>query len=104
MQEQAVEIIKEILQKRGIEVLRMFLFGSRARGDARPDSDWDFLIVIDRDLSFQEKRDIIVEIQRKLAMMRIPNDIIIQSEGRFRVMRNHVGNICYYASKEGVAI
>ena len=24
-----------------------FLFGSRARGDARPDSDWDILILID---------------------------------------------------------
>ena len=24
-----------------------FLFGSRARGDNRPDSDWDILILID---------------------------------------------------------
>jgi predicted nucleotidyltransferase len=28
------------------EVERIILFGSRARGDARPDSDWDFLVVI----------------------------------------------------------
>lgn len=25
------------------------LFGSRARGDARPESDWDVLILIDKD-------------------------------------------------------
>jgi predicted nucleotidyltransferase len=25
----------------------VFLFGSRARGDNRPDSDWDILILID---------------------------------------------------------
>ncbi len=28
------------------EVERIILFGSRARGDARPDSDWDFLVVM----------------------------------------------------------
>ena len=25
------------------------MFGSRARGDARPDSDWDVLILLDKD-------------------------------------------------------
>jgi len=29
----------------------VWLFGSRARGDARPDSDWDFLVLTERDLS-----------------------------------------------------
>lgn len=28
------------------EVERIILFGSHARGDARPDSDWDFLIIM----------------------------------------------------------
>jgi predicted nucleotidyltransferase len=28
---------------------RMILFGSQARGDARPDSDWDLLILLDKD-------------------------------------------------------
>ena len=28
---------------------RALLFGSRARGDARPDSDWDVLILLDKD-------------------------------------------------------
>lgn len=32
---------------------RAFLFGSRARGTARKDSDWDLLILIDKpNLSF----------------------------------------------------
>jgi predicted nucleotidyltransferase len=29
----------------------VWLFGSRARGDAREDSDWDFLVFTDNDLS-----------------------------------------------------
>ncbi len=28
----------------------VFLFGSRARGDFRKDSDWDFLILLNRPL------------------------------------------------------
>lgn len=28
---------------------RAFLFGSRARGDARQDSDWDVLLLLDKD-------------------------------------------------------
>ena len=28
---------------------RMILFGSQARGDARPDSDWDLLVLLDKD-------------------------------------------------------
>jgi len=28
---------------------RMILFGSQARGDARPDSDWDLLVLLDKE-------------------------------------------------------
>ena len=28
---------------------KIYLYGSRARGDARPDSDWDLLILLNRD-------------------------------------------------------
>lgn len=45
-------IVKAISEKAhaivppGSEII---LFGSRARGDARPDSDWDVLIVLNKD-------------------------------------------------------
>jgi predicted nucleotidyltransferase len=35
------------------------LFGSRARGEARSDSDWDILIVLDKDKLLPEDYDII---------------------------------------------
>ncbi len=31
------------------EIRAVLLFGSRARGDARPDSDWDICVVVDGD-------------------------------------------------------
>lgn len=36
---------------RSLPVERVILFGSRARGDARLDSDWDFLVVMPTALS-----------------------------------------------------
>ena len=39
---------------------KVILFGSRARGDFREDSDWDFLIVLDREIS-RELKDVIRE-------------------------------------------
>ena len=44
---------KEIIPK-GSEVI---LFGSQARGDARPDSDWDVLILLDKDSVTSEDVD-----------------------------------------------
>lgn len=34
----------------------VWLFGSRARGDAREDSDWDFLVLTDRTVDRSYKR------------------------------------------------
>ena len=41
--------IGETLSKAAPGKSRAILFGSRARGDARPDSDWDGLILLDKD-------------------------------------------------------
>lgn len=42
-----VQAIREELQKVAPEA-KAILFGSRARGDSRPDSDWDVLILVDK--------------------------------------------------------
>jgi len=44
------QIVKEV-QKRilaSAPEARIILYGSRARGDAREDSDWDFLILLEQ--------------------------------------------------------
>jgi len=36
---------------------RMVLFGSQARGDARPDSDWDLLLLLNKKRKEQSDKD-----------------------------------------------
>ena len=42
--EHIVDTVRDILPLDA----RILLFGSRARGDARPDSDWDILIILNK--------------------------------------------------------
>ena len=39
---------KDIRARLGEHLRRIILFGSRARGDAKPDSDYDLLVVVDK--------------------------------------------------------
>ncbi len=98
----AVRVIRDIFAFKEIKVEKVLFFGSRARGDHNKESDWDFLVVADKQLAFKDKHRLIVQIKRKLARLGIPNDIIIQSRNKFNSMKNYPGNISYVANLEGV--
>jgi predicted nucleotidyltransferase len=52
---EAIQIIKEELEKRGIKVLKIILFGSRAREDYQEDSDWIYLLLLRGTCHFLKK-------------------------------------------------
>ena len=100
----AIEIIKKEVEDAGLKIINILLFGSRARGDYKEDSDWDFYVIVDRDMHFSEKREICRRIRRKLAGLKIPNDIIIQSASIVEQEKDDVGTLTYYVLKEGVGV
>jgi predicted nucleotidyltransferase len=104
MLEKAVETIREVLDRHGVRPLRFYLFGSRARGDHRPDSDWDICVVLDRDLAPADRRLIITEIKRALARLRIPNDVVLKSAERFEALKSYPGSLAYDVIQEGVVL
>ena len=104
MDKQIANIIREFFEMQGVKITKLLLFGSHARGDFREDSDWDFLAVINKELDFNAKWEIIKQIKRALAKQKIPNDIIVKSESQFNKMKTNVGSIVFYANKEGIEV
>ncbi|MCS6886879.1 nucleotidyltransferase domain-containing protein [Chloroflexus sp.] len=100
----AKTIICEEAQRYGVDVRHILLFGSRARGDARPDSDWDFLIVIDRPLERSLQRRLATTISVRLVLERIPSDVLLLPASQFDQHKGDVGHIAYYVHKEGVLL
>lgn len=47
-QSPVVELIRTTVRQQAPDA-EIILYGSRARGDARPDSDWDVIVLLDRE-------------------------------------------------------
>ena len=77
---------------------RIILFGSRARGDARSDSDVDLLIVMRVDGSRREKA---IEIGVALDDIPLSKDIVVVTPEAFERRRHVVGTIKWPAAHEG---
>ena len=102
--EVAKKIITEEIEKTRFKVLKILLFGSRTKDTYKKDSDWDFYVIVNDDIDFGERWEIILRIKRRLAQFEIPNDIIINSVKWVNKYHNDVGRITYYALKKGIEI
>ena len=58
-QAQVIQRITELGKKVLPEGASLWLYGSRARGDARPDSDYDLLVLLNKDTLKEQDTDII---------------------------------------------
>lgn len=77
---------------------QIILFGSHARGKARPDSDVDLLIVMPVEGS---RRDKAIEIGIALQAFRVPKDIIVTTPKDFEWRKEIIGTIERPAVMEG---
>jgi len=86
------EMVRAIVRE--VDPERVYLFGSRARGEATENSDVD-LLVVERDPFGPERsrRDEMTRLWSLLAPFRTPKDILVYSVDevdRWRHARNHV--------------
>ncbi len=77
---------------------KIILFGSRARGDPRPDSDADLLVVMRVRGSRRRKA---AQIDLALAGIGMPKDVLVITPEEFIRYRDIVGTIVYPAVREG---
>lgn len=80
----------------------VWLFGSRARGDARPTSDWDLLVVVSDDAKDDELEPLSAWRLQKGAG--VYADVIPYRASEFRADRDTVNTLAYSVGVEGVLI
>ncbi|MEO8210144.1 MAG: nucleotidyltransferase domain-containing protein [bacterium] len=95
-------IIKNSLN--GIDYEKLILFGSRARGDNRKDSDYDLMVVVSKNISIHEKFKIQKILRTYLAENLMDADVIVKSNDEIIKYKNSVGSIVKDARIEGKEI
>ncbi len=92
-------IIRKEAQRVGVGVRQILLFGNRARGTARPDSDWDVLVIANRVPERPLRLRLETSIGVRLVLERLPSDVLILAESQCDERKRDVGHIAYYIQK-----
>ncbi|MCP9441838.1 MAG: nucleotidyltransferase domain-containing protein, partial [Nitrospira sp.] len=91
------EIVRRLVEV--YEPERIYLFGSKARGEAGPDSDYDLLVVVQDDAPV-ERRDSDLA-YRALRGTGIGADVIVWTHSRFERRKHVVSSLPATVLREG---
>jgi predicted nucleotidyltransferase len=99
--EQVIEgMVQAIVEE--VRPRRIYLFGSRARGNQTADSDIDLLIVEDQRFGADRTRwSELKRIRKALRPFRIPKDILVYSQDEFEKWEESINHIIAHAVREG---
>ena len=87
---------------REVDPETIILFGTRARGETRPDSDVDLLVVEKELFSPQHsRRNEIFRLSMALRHLPVAKDILIYSRDEFDYWRDSLNHVVGHASREG---
>jgi uncharacterized protein len=80
---------------------RIYLVGSRARGDHRADSDYDLLVVGESPVAGVER---IVEARRAIGSVGAAVDLLVYSPEEFATYRTWLSDMAAVAEREGKVV
>jgi predicted nucleotidyltransferase len=98
------ELIMKSLEMFNISIFNIILFGSRVRNNFTEDSDWDFLIIINNDITRNEKKEISHQIRKDLAAYDLLCDVLIKSKKEVIQLKKRVVSITKTAIEEGIQL
>lgn len=99
----ARRVAEAILAADGTRIRKIILFGSRARGDAKPDSDLD-LLVVTREATPTQQREYRQSLYQICRGFGVPVEPHVMTEETFEETRSVIGGLAYPASTEGVTL
>jgi uncharacterized protein len=80
---------------------KVILFGSRARGNARDDSDYDFLIV---KKGIKQKRRLARSLYERITGISVPVDLLVADQEAFEEKKDNPYYVYYAAHREGEVV
>jgi predicted nucleotidyltransferase len=78
---------------------RIYLYGSRARGEAGPDSDYDLMLVVSASQAPRYRRD--QQAFRALCGLGVPKEVIVLTKAEFEAGRKVVCSLPATVLREG---
>ena len=97
MDEQVRDIVQKIVD--AVRPRRIILFGSRATGQARPDSDIDLLLICDKPVS---KREVKLRVRRLFSWPDFSLDLFVLTPEEFEWQKGVVSTLARIASQQGI--
>ncbi len=94
------EIVRRLVQ--AYQPRRVYLFGSKARGDAGPDSDYDLLIVVPNDAPADRRKNL--PAHKSLWEMGTAADVLVCTEQYFDSRQSVVNSIPAAVMSEGKSL
>lgn len=94
---EVIALIKAGLQRK-FKLERIILFGSRARGNAQTDSDWDVLVIADTAIPFVERQTVA---RLALKPRSFPLDLLVYTPQEAQDASELTGSAIYWALREG---
>jgi predicted nucleotidyltransferase len=91
------EIVKKLVDK--FHPKKVYLFGSRAKGTEKPNSDYDIFLIVEKSDLTPAKRQ--VEAEKVLWGMWIPVDVFIYTEKEFEDWKNELNTVANSVFSEG---
>lgn len=91
------EIVADVVE--GFNPVRVIVFGSVARGEDRPESDLDLLVLFD-DLDAVERRRLMGRIRTAIAAP-VPIDVLVSDVAEFEAGKDVNGSPYYWPARDG---
>jgi predicted nucleotidyltransferase len=109
--QQIKNIIVSTMSEYEFPLDKIYLFGSKARGNSNKQSDYDLLLITKKDFNRDIGLQAIKKIRERLARFYIENhvmttgtDIIIHSRKEIEKYKKSMGTVTYQALKEGILL
>lgn len=95
-------MVRAIVER--VHPTRIVLYGSRARGDARPDSDYDLMVEVAHEVNYTGYHSCVNEIRRAIGRGDFEVDLTLRQPGQLEVDRDDPGRMDWDIAREGLIV